>query len=94
MRRRIRIRLTGFACALLILAVAVTFISVNAVIDARTSSINARIALLKQDNEVLEDELRRLDAELKFIETREGIELYARAQGMGMAGETRYSAGN
>ncbi len=94
MRRRIRIRLTGFACALLILAVAVTFISVNAVIDARKSSINARIALLKQDNEVLEDELRRLDAELKFIETREGIELYARAQGMGMAGETRYSAGN
>ncbi len=91
MKRRFHLRLTALASTLLIFMVAVAFIWINAAMDSRKADIQRRIEQLEVDNEKLSDELTRLNAELEFVATDEGIELYARAQGMGKKGETRYS---
>ncbi|MCR4620969.1 MAG: septum formation initiator family protein [Clostridiales bacterium] len=87
-KQHIRVSKGGYALvALLILAFAVGIFCFN----ARITSTRARIKQVSQDNAALQKQLDDLESELAFVKTPEGIELYARAQGMSMPGETRYT---
>ncbi len=70
--------------------IAVAFFAIDAVISSANKSTRAEIAKVAAENDALEAELRDLQDELAFIKTDEGIELYARAQGMCKPGEIHY----
>ena len=87
-KQRIRVNKSGYVIVgLLIVALAIGIICFNVRID----STRARIKQVSQENAALQKQLDNLESELAFIKTPEGIELYARAQGMSMPGETRYT---
>ena len=73
------------------LIVIVLFVVGNIIITGTGKNTRREIQLVAQQNAQLEAQLRALEDELAFIKTDEGIELYARAQGMSMPGETHYS---
>ncbi len=87
-KQHIRVSKGGYVIVcLLIAAFVVGIICFNVRID----STRARIRQVSQENAALHTQLDGLESELAFIKTPEGIELYARAQGMSMPGETRYT---
>ncbi len=71
--------------------IAILFVIVNSVISNAGDDTRAEIARVNEQNLALERELRDLEDELAFIKTDEGIELYARAQGMTKPGESHYT---
>ena len=73
------------------LAVIVLFVVANIIITSTGKNTRREIQQISEQNALLEAQLRSLEDELAFIKTDEGIELYARAQGMSMPGETHYS---
>ena len=73
------------------LAVIVLFVVANIIITNTGKNTRREIQQISEQNALLEAQLRSLEDELAFIKTDEGIELYARAQGMSMPGETHYS---
>ena len=75
-------------CTLLI---AVMFFVANLIISNVSKSTRAEIASVNEQNAELEAQLQDLYDELAFIKTDEGIELYARANGMCMPGEVHYT---
>lgn len=84
---RIKIR----TYAVILLGIALVLVVFTAVNSSRCSTMEEKIRTANLDNLALESEYEQLTAELKFIKSKEGIELYARALGMQMPGETRYS---
>ena len=94
MKRRFRLRLTPFASTALIILVAVAFLVVSHAIATSKEEVNRRIDELKLANSELRDQIDYLEAEIDFANSKEGIELYARALGMCKDKEIRYSAGN
>ncbi len=73
------------------LCVVVVFVVANLIISSAGKNTHREIQRVAQENALLEMQLRELEDELAFIKTDEGIELYARAQGMSMPGETHYT---
>ena len=71
--------------------IAVLFFIANAIISSAGNNTRKEIIRVTQENYALELKLHDLEDELAFIKTDEGIELYARAQGMSMPGETHYT---
>ena len=76
---------------ILIVAIVVLFFIADHIISSKNSRTRAEIARVSAENAELESELRDLQDELAFIKTDEGIELYARAQGMCKPGEIHYT---
>ena len=78
----------------IIVFIAVVFVVGLTVIDSITDETRAEIRNVQDQNTALENDLKDLQDELAFIKTDKGIELYARAQGMCMPGEVRYTVGS
>ena len=70
----------------------VAFIALQIVISSSRASYQKNYELTQAQNRALEAEYYSLQRELEFVKSDKGIELYARAQGMQMPGETRYKA--
>ena len=79
---------------LVMLSILAMFLIAHAVIGSVTDSTRAEISRIAAENAALENELMALEDELAFIKTDKGLELYARAEGMCMPGEVRYTAGS
>ncbi|MBR4235987.1 MAG: septum formation initiator family protein [Clostridia bacterium] len=70
----------------------VAFIALQIAISSSRASYQKNYELTQAQNRALEAEYYSLQRELEFVKSDKGIELYARAQGMQMPGETRYKA--
>ena len=77
----------------IVIIVAAVFVVGLCIINSITSNTKSEIEDVQAANYELENQLKELQDELAFIKTDKGIELYARAQGMCMPGEVRYTAG-
>ena len=71
--------------------VIVLFAVWECIISSKSKSAEKEIARVARENAALEQQLHDLQDELAFIRTDEGLELYARAQGMSMPGEVHYT---
>lgn len=58
----------------------------------RTKAANEELDALRIETAALTETLNEKEHELEFVKTPEGIELYARANGLQKKGETRYKA--
>ena len=90
MKRR-RLHFNNTTYAFFTIFIAVLFFIANAIISSAGKNTRKEIVRVAQQNYELELQLHELEDELAFIKTDEGIELYARAQGMSMPGETLYT---
>lgn len=68
----------------------VVFLGILFVQGRRCDAVEEEIKNAKLARIQLEADCDKLSADLEFIKTDEGIELYARSQGMQMPGETLY----
>ena len=63
------------------------------VLNSEAKIKQAQLDLLKQEKEIYGAELRRLQSEIEYAQSPQGIEQYARAKGMIMPGEVQFVAG-
>lgn len=71
----------------------VIFSALYFVLDSEAKANQAQLEMLKQEKEAYGEELRRLQSEIEYAQSPQGIEQYARAKGMIMPGEVQFVAG-
>ena len=71
----------------------IIFSSLYFVLDSEAKANQAQLDMLKQEKEAYGKELRRLQSEIEYAQSLQGIEQYARAKGMIMPGEVQFVAG-
>ena len=86
-----KLRATGRLYVIMLILAVIVFIIAETGLNNKTNKAAEELAYYQQQNEILSNQLLQLEQDLAFAKSDEGIELYARENGLQKKGETRYS---
>lgn len=88
---RKQLRMTNRFYIFALILMVVVFIAVELNLNDKTAKASETLASYRQSNTDLSNKLLQLEQDLAFAKSEEGIELFARENGLQKKGETRYS---